>query len=268
MTRLHRACVSVLLIGAAAGCASRVDLEKVPIGTQVEVTRQDGGVVRGTLTARDDRNVRMDAGAAARLIPRDQISSVQIVDASATAALPAAARFREYSVPEGTVLGVRLESAIGSDTSRVEDPVRATLTHAVLVDGVEALPAGSVVTGVVTAAQPSGKVSGRASVAVRFGSVSVASRNESYVISADVRVTAAATKGDDAKTIGIPAAGGAIVGAILGGKKGAGIGALVGGGVGTTVVLATSGDEVRLANGAVLSVALDRAIDVRVPIKR
>ncbi len=80
--------------------------------------------------------------------------------------------------------------------------------------------------------------------------------------------TAPSTKGDDAKKIGIPAAGGAILGAILGGKKGAGIGAVIGGGAGTAVVLTTSGREVRLPRGTGLMVALDEAIDVRVPIKR
>ena len=44
---------------------------------------------------------------------------------------------------------------------------------------------------------------------------------------------AEATKKDDAVKIGAPAAGGAIIGAIAGGKKGALIGAAIGGGAGT-----------------------------------
>jgi hypothetical protein len=115
-----------------------------------------------------------------------------------------------------------LNSSIGSDTSRVDDPVEATLTEAVLVDGVEILPAGSVVTGVVTTAEPSGKVSGRASLTVQFRSLTVPGRDEPYALSASLHQTAVSTKGDDARKIGIPAGGGAIVGAIVGGKKGAG----------------------------------------------
>jgi hypothetical protein len=75
-----------------------------------------------------------------------------------------------------------------------------------------------------------------------------------------------ATKGKDAAKIGIPATGGAIIGGILGGKKDAAMGAAVGGG--TAVVLATSGDEVRLASGTVLTVSTDEASEVRVPITR
>lgn len=268
MTRVTRTFIPVLLIAACAGCARPADLEKVPIGTRVEVTRQDGGVVRGTLTARDDRNVLMAVGPAARSIPREQITSVQVVDGTATPPLPAVAKFREFTVPEGTVLAARLDSAIGSDTSRVNDEVEATLTEPVLVEGVEVLPTGSVVTGVVTTADPSGKVRGRGTLAVRFRSVSVAGRDQTYVLSASLHQTAASSKTADAKKIGIPAAGGAIIGAIVGGKKGAGIGAVIGGGAGTAVVLTTAGSEIRLPRGSALAISLDQAIDVRVPIER
>ena len=57
----------------------------------------------------------------------------------------------------------------------------------------------------------------------------------------------AGTKKKDALTIGLPAAGGAVVGALVDGKKGAGIGAAVGGGAGTAVVLSTRGKDVRMA---------------------
>jgi hypothetical protein len=183
------------------------------------------------------------------------------------ALLPVTATTREVTLAQGTVLTARLDSAIGSDTSREGDAVEATLTEAVRLDGVEVLPSGSVLTGVVTTADASGKVKGRASLAVTFRSVAVAGRSETYALSASLHRTAASTKGDDAKKIGIPAAAGAGIGAIVGGKKGAGVGALIGGGAGTAVVLSTSGPEVRYAKGAAMSIALDQAVNVRVPVK-
>jgi hypothetical protein len=266
--RIRRTLVVLSVLAAAAGCASPVDIERVPIGTSVEVTRQDGGVIRGTLNARDDQNVRLGVGRAVRSIPRNQIAGVELTDGTKPTPLVAKAKFREFTVPEGTELSARLNAAIGSDTSQVGDPVEATLTEAVTVDGVEILPTGSVVTGVVTMADPAGKVSGRAGLSVRFQSVSIAGRDEKYDLSANLHRTAAGTKSSDAKKIGIPAAGGAIIGAIVGGKKGAGIGAVVGGGAGTAVVLATSGPEVRFPGGSVLSLALEQPIDVRMPLKR
>jgi hypothetical protein len=257
--------VLVLMI-AGAGCASRVDLEKVPVGTTVEVTRQDGGVVRGKLAARDDQTLKVDVGSASRSVSRDQIADVRVVDETKPAPLPAIAKFREFTLPEGTKLVVRLDSAVNSDTSRVEDPVEATLTVAVVVDGTEVLSVGSVVRGEVAAVQSAGNVKGRANLALRF--VSVAGRDERYPMAARFDVMAPATKGEDAAKIGIPAAGGAIIGGLIGGKKGAAIGTAIGGGTGTAVVLSTPGQEIRLPRGTVLTLPLDRAIDVRVPIDK
>jgi hypothetical protein len=248
------------------GCARPADVETVPVGAEVQIVRQDGAVVRGTLTGRDERTVKVDVGKTSRTVPRDQISEVRVVDPARPLPLPRTARFREFTVPEGTVLNMRLGTTVASDTSRVEDPVEATLTSAVIVDGIEVLPAGSVVRGEVAAVEPAGKVKGRASLALRFTSVTVESRDERTAIVARHEYLAAATKGKDAMKIGIPAAGGAIIGAIVGGKKGAAIGGAVGGGGGTAVVLATSGDEVRLPSGTVTTATTDQPSEVRVPI--
>ena len=89
-----------------------------------------------------------------------------------------------------------------------------------------------------------GKVKGRASLGLHFSAVAVANRDETTPIDADVSFVSESSKSDDVKKIAIPAAGGAAVGAIIGGKKGAAIGGAIGGGAGTAVVLSTSGDEV------------------------
>ena len=201
-------------------------------------------------------------------IDRAQIASVAVADGTSAAPVAPPAKFREFMVPEGTVLSARLESALGSDTSRAEDPVEATLTEAVLVDGVEVLPEGSLVKGVVVTATPSGKVRGRANLVVKFQSLVVRATGETYPVVASLHHAAASTKGDDAKKVGIPAAGGAVIGAIVGGKKGAGIGAVVGGGAGTAVVLSTSGTEVRLKRGVVVTLPLEHAFIVQLPIER
>src|SRR5690606_20776546 len=58
------------------------------------------------------------------------------------------------------------------------------------------------------------------------------------------------------------------IGGIVGGRKGAAIGATVGGGAGTAVVLSTTGDEVELPGGTTLTLSIDAAMDVRVPVAR
>jgi uncharacterized membrane protein YebE (DUF533 family) len=61
---------------------------------------------------------------------------------------------------------------------------------------------------------------------------------------------------------GAPAAGGAIIGALVGGKKGALVGTAIGGGAGTAAVLSTRGREVHLAKGAALTVRLTAPVTV------
>jgi len=258
----------VLLLMAAVGCSTQANVEKVPIGTPVEVTRQDGGVVRGTLGARDDKSLRVDTPHATREIPRDQIAALEPVEKSTPPPLPPVAKYREYTVPAGTVLSAQLETSLGSDTSKVEDAVEATLITAELVDGVEVLPAGSVLKGNVTSVMPAGNVKGKASIAVKFHSITLAGGGDTYTLATGFSHTAEATKSKDAAKIGIPAAGGAIIGAIVGGKKGAAIGTVIGGGAGAAVVLTTSGPEVRYTRGAHVSLSLDQSVDVRLPIRK
>ncbi|HXT71584.1 MAG TPA: hypothetical protein VN700_17640 [Vicinamibacterales bacterium] len=179
------------------------------------------------------------------------------------------ARYRDVTLPAGTLLSVTLDSYVASDTSRIEGPVRAHVRQPVLVNGVVAIPAGSALVGHITHVERGGRVSGRANVAFRFDSLSPARTNEHHAIRTSVvSRTAKSTKGRDVKTIAIPAAGGAIVGAIVGGKKGAAIGAAAGGGGGTAVAMSTRGPEVRLGRGYAATVRLLSPVTVRVPVNR
>ena len=177
----------------------------------------------------------------------------------------ASPEWREVTIPAGTMLPVVLDTGVGSDISRIEGPVNAHLARPIVIAGQTVLADGSRLSGVVTDATRSGRVKGRAHVAVRFTTLTPRGDAERYRIStASVGRTAPATKKKDAITIGAPAAGGAIVGALVGGKKGAAIGATAGGGGGTAVVLATRGKEVRMVRGSRITLRLTQPLTVRV----
>ena len=183
----------------------------------------------------------------------------------AAEAVPVAAAWREITIPAGTRLAITLDTSVGSDTSRVEEPVAAHLTRPIRVHGETVLAEGTRVGGVVTDATRSAKVKGRAHVAMRFNSLTPRGDDQRYTIStASVGRTAQGTKKKDALEIGAPAAGGAIVGALLGGKKGALVGTAVGGGAGTAVVLSTRGKEVHLPKGAALTLRLAAPVTIRI----
>ena len=261
--------VGALLIASAmtVGACNRggVDLDKVTPGTEVTLTRQDGGVVKGPVERVEPNSITVKVGARPKTVPRAEISTVQIDEPGVPAkALPPAARYRELVLSTGTAVHIKLLTTVSSETSRVEDAVNGELTQALIVDGIEVAPAGTPVSGTVIRVEDSGKVKGRASLAVRFEKLRIDSEN--YPVAMVYSRTAEGTKASDAKKIGIPAAGGAIIGGILGGKKGAVIGGVVGGGAGTAVVLSTEGKDVVFPAGTILKLTLDRDVEVKVKI--
>jgi hypothetical protein len=265
------AAVVVVVIGAA--CAAQPAGDKAEVGQDVAVTKADGGVVEGKVTQKDDTTVQVTRGKTTKTIPKADIADVKVIaprDPADTkpvkpVELPPVAKFREYTVAEGTKLSLKLSTPVSSATSKVEDAVEATLVDAVMVDGAEAVPAGSVVTGYVAAADGAGRVKGLASLTVKFTSLSA--HDTKHAIEAAYTETAEATKGTDAKKIGGGAAIGAAIGGLLGGKSGAAKGAAAGGAAGAGVVVATKGKEVEYGAGATISVSLAKGFDVRVPIK-
>ena len=171
----------------------------------------------------------------------------------------------QVTIPAGTVLHLRVNRGFGSAISRVEDSVPATLISPVVIDGRTILPAGSLASGYVVQATRPGKVKGRGRVAVRFTRITPAGDDTRYTMQTrSWAAVAPATKKKDALTIGVPAAGGAVIGGLVKGKKGAGIGALVGGGAGTAAVLSTRGKDVSIGRGATLRVPLTAPLTITV----
>ena len=166
-------------------------------------------------------------------------------------ALGAGPEYREVTLPAGTILPVDLQTSVGSDISRVEQPVEGRLRSALSSNGVEVLPAGTAVSGHVTAAQRPGRVKGRGLIAFRFTRIDTPGEGTTRMSSASISRMAEATKEKDALKIVAPAAAGAVIG----------------GAAGTGYVLSTRGKEVRLGKGANLSVKLTAPLTFKVPVR-
>lgn len=179
-------------------------------------------------------------------------------------AKPAEPAYREVTVPASTSLSLKLDTPLSSETARVEDPVRATLTRSIIVSGVTVAPAGSELTGVVTDAKRSGRVKGRASISFRFNELTA--HGERYAIrTSTITRLAAVKRKEDVKKGAIGGAAGAIVGGLLGGGKGA----VLGGAAGATgTVLATRGEELHLPVGTAVSASLQKSFTVQAPVEK
>ena len=156
-------------------------------------------------------------------------------------------------VPAGTEIDVRLSNSLNSGTAQVEDRFEATTLVDLTINGRAAIPAGSVMRGVVTAVEPATRTNRTAKMTISFDQLTISGR--AYPIRATVTqaIQGEGIKGE-AGRVGVGAGVGAILGGILGGFKGALAGILIGGG-GT--IAATEGKEIELPQGTVLRVRFD-----------
>lgn len=269
---------TALTLLLTVACTRTEPIDQMPAGTEVTVKTADGTLVRGTIAKVDPDVVMLNERPNTTTeIPRESISEVTRVDVAAPARSESVTReraeaparperrtaiVRNITIPDNTVLDVTLNTALASDTSRVEQNVNGTVASPVVVDGITVIPAGSALGGHVTHVDDSDKIKGRAELGFRFTTLTVSS--VTYDIdSKPLSYVAQGTKKDDAVKIGVGAAAGSVIGAIAGGKKGAAIGAAVGAGAGTGVVLATDGKEIRLAEGRKLKVSLTKPLTIR-----
>lgn len=166
---------------------------------------------------------------------------------------PVSDRGRSLDVPDGTQIRVRLEQGLSSRTARLEDRVVGTVAESVTRDGRIAIPAGTAIRGTVERAERAQRPSKGGRLEMSFDSLVVDGRR----LGLDARLVKVEESGIDKGKAGLGALIGGVLGAVIDGRKGAVIGAIVGGG-GT--IVASSGDEVELPAGTLLTVELERPL--------
>jgi hypothetical protein len=164
------------------------------------------------------------------------------------------------TVPPGTTLEVRLVDAIDTGTVQTGATFEGTLAAPISVNGTEVAAVGSSVTGKVTSAVSSGRLSRPAALALTLTSLTPKGGTEVAITTSTWSVGGASHKKRNAEFIGGGAAAGALIGAIAGGKKGAAIGGLVGGGGGTGAAAYTGKKEIQLPAETKLDFKLSDAV--------
>lgn len=161
-------------------------------------------------------------------------------------------------IPVGTEMDVRLTDSLDSGTATVEDRFEGTTLVDVHVGGRIAIPAGSVVRGVVTAVDPATRTNRTARMTVSFDQVTVNGQAHPIRGTVTEAIQGSGMKGEVGR-VGVGAGAGALIGGLLGGMKGALVGVAIGG-AGT--LAATEGKEVRLPQGTILRVRLDSPVQM------
>lgn len=170
----------------------------------------------------------------------------------------------EVVVPASSVVGLKVETSLSSETARVEDRVEARVTREVLADGRVAIPAGARVLGDVILVERGGKMKTKARLGVRFHTL-VLANGSSIPFRTDAIFREGSSPGSEsARKIGGAAIGGAVLGAIIGGAKGAAIGGATGAGAGSAVVMSGDRNPATLPFGTVVTVRLTSPVSLDV----
>ena len=135
-------------------------------------------------------------------------------------------------VPAGTVLRVRTSEFIDVDSTRAGAKFRGTLDDPIMLGGDVVVPRGADVELVAAAVQQGGKMKGSDLIQLKVDSITVHGRAIPVVTSLSETKSAGEGKKTTRKVAG-GAGLGAIIGGVAGGGKGAAIGALAGGAGGT-----------------------------------
>jgi hypothetical protein len=175
-------------------------------------------------------------------------------------------------VPAGTALMVRLETTLATFTNKPGDPFQAKLTQAVMRNGSTLIPIGATVEGRVTKVTEPRRISGKPTIALLPEAIILPS-GERYFL--DATLTDTNIPGTDVSAEGqfkgsghdrndqLEAGGGAAGGMLIGGLIGGGPGILIGGAVGataTTVHWLSKHRSATLPAGTELTLELNRPL--------
>jgi hypothetical protein len=182
-------------------------------------------------------------------------------------------------IPQGSHVLLRLENSVSTRTAREGDYVYLRTAVPIAANGQIVVPEGSYVQGVVTHSLRSGRVKGKAELAIRIDTLTLPSGKviklsphlnsvdsegtEQKVDSKENEIKQGSSHGADAARVAeLGGTGAAIGGLTTRTWSGAGIGAGAGGAVGLATVLLTRGKEVDLHRGSTMDVVFDRAVPV------
>lgn len=193
-------------------------------------------------------------------------SAVATPDAAAqptATAGPLVDPFEDVEIARESVIGIRIETPISTEHSKVEDSVSARIARDVNVEGRTIIPAGTQVLGHVTVVERGGRVRERARLGVRFTTLVFADRTRVAIDTPAIFREGEAKTGEASAKIGASAVIGGILGGIVGGKRGAAIGGTAGAAGGTAVVMSGDRSEASLATGTTLTLRLAEPLVIR-----
>jgi len=167
----------------------------------------------------------------------------------------------ELVIPKGTELHVRIDETVDTKRNRAGDQFQASLAQPIVLEGKTIVPKGTRFVGHVTESEASGRLEGRAVLALTLDSFELAGKSY-HVHTGSIDRVSAAHKKRNITLIGGGAGLGALIGGLAGGGKGALIGAGAGAGAGTAGAAATGKREIGVQAESLLSFPLKSPVTI------
>ena len=186
------------------------------------------------------------------------------VERTAVAPEPPRKLYDELVIPADSVIGLQVEATVTTEGAKVEDQVRARVTRDVKVREQVAIPAGAQAEGSVTLVERGGRLKDQARLGIRFHTIVLADGTRLPINTETIYREGASPARESAAKIGGAAVGGAVLGAIFGGKKGAVIGSTVGAAGGGVAVAASEPNAATLPQGSTVTVRMGSPATVTV----
>ncbi len=166
------------------------------------------------------------------------------------------------SIPSGTPITIRLQSAVSSSASHTGDSFDAVLDEPVIVDGQTVAPRGANVTGRVVSAKASGHLQDPGYLRLTLVSLSINGKSLP-IQTASIFAKGSSHEKRNLAMIGGGTAAGALIGGLAGGGKGALIGTAIGAAGGTGTAYATGRKDVGFGAERRLTFRLTQTVPVQ-----
>ncbi len=189
------------------------------------------------------------------------LSGCQSASVSADVKSPASPQKVPVVAPAGSVLRVRLDQALDTKRSRPGDRFTGVLDSPLMVNGNSVLPKGTIIQGHVLNAHPSGRLKGRAVLALTLDSCQLDGRTLALSAGTAARVSGRHRK-RNLTLIGGGSGTGALVGGLVAGPVGAVVGAGSGAVVGTVGAVISGKKEVSIPAESIVGFTLKNALAV------
>lgn len=242
------------IIALTCGCA----------GLQADVLElKSGSVLNGKYVGGTAGTVRFETSAGVQVVETAQIIALTFTtSAAATGAAPAAtpkpatpppaAQPANVTLPAGTMLLVRMMDSVSSQSAQGAN-FTTKLEYDLVVNGVKAVKAGSVIYGKVQSSTQARRARGKSTLDIRLAQI-VAGGSPIPIVSSGYQQAGEAS----IKKAARGAAAGAAIGAIADGSEGAGKGAAIG----ATASLVKKGETVTIPPNTLLEFTLSQPVTV------